>query len=236
MTEEKPFSTFCSDLIPELVSVGGFGSPTQCLPFYTYTEDGSNCTENITDWALEQFRSIYKDPNITKWDIFHYVYGYLHHPGYRSKYAANLRRELPRIPFAPDFWSFAKAGARLAEIHVHYEDQPEYQLVQVENPLKPLNWRVEKMKLSLDKSAIIYNDFLTLTGIPAAAYEYKLGNRSALEWIIDQYRVKTDPRSGITNDPNDPENPEYIVRLIKKIVTVSLETVKLVKGLPEKFE
>jgi len=208
----------------------------QCFPFHTYSEDGTNRTENITDWALEEFRKQYKDSSITKWDIFHYVYGYLHSPGYRAKYAANLKRELPRIPYAPDFWAFAKAGKRLAEIHVHYEDQPEYPLTQVENPLKALNWRVEKMKLSPDKSAVIYNDFLTLTGIPPAVYEYRLGNRSALEWIIDQYRVKTDPRSGITNDPNNPDDPDYIVRLLKKIVTVSLETVEIVKGLPEKFE
>jgi predicted helicase len=215
-----------------LTSVDG----NQCFPFYTYNEDGSNRTENISDWALEEFRKQYNDPSITKWDIFHYVYGFLHHPGYRAKYAANLRRELPRQPFAPDFHAFAKAGKRLAEIHVHFEDQPEYPLLQIENPLKPLDWRVEKMKLSPDKTALIYNDFLTLTGIPLAVYDYKLGNRSALEWIIDQYRVKTDPRSGITNDPNNPADPDYIVRLIKKIVTVSLETVQIVNGLPAQFE
>jgi len=223
-----------SNLIPNLTLTSLDGN--QCFPFHTYSEDGTNRTENITDWALEEFRKQYKDSSITKWDIFHYVYGYLHSPGYRAKYAANLKRELPRIPYAPDFWAFAKAGKRLAEIHVHYEDQPEYPLTQVENPLKALNWRVEKMKLSPDKSAVIYNDFLTLTGIPPAVYEYRLGNRSALEWIIDQYRVKTDPRSGITNDPNNPDDPDYIVRLLKKIVTVSLETVEIVKGLPEKFE
>lgn len=212
------------------------GAPIQCFPFYTYAEDGNNRTENITDWALEEYRKQYNDPAITKWDIFHYVYGFLHHPGYRAKYAANLRRELPRLPFAPDFWAFSKAGKRLAEIHVKYEDQDEYPLAQVEAPGKALDWRVVKMKLSPDKTALVYNDFLTLTGIPLAVYDYKLGNRSALEWIIDQYRIKTDKRSGIVNDPNDPEKPDYIVRLIKKIVTVSLETVQLVQGLPEQFE
>lgn len=231
----KLTGVFATKLLMDLNFFAG-GAPIQCFAYYTYNEDGSNRNENITEWSLAEFRKQYKDPTITKWDIFHYVYGYLHHPGYRTKYAANLRRELPRIPYAPDFWAFAKAGKRLAEIHVHYEDQPEYPLTQVENPLKPLNWRVEKMKLSPDKSAVIYNDFLTLTGIPPAVYEYKLGNRSALEWIIDQYRVKTDPRSGITNDPNNPGDPDYILRLLKKIVTVSLETVEIVKGLPEKFE
>jgi len=228
----KPFQALCVNRIPNLDLL----EKTQAFSFYTYSEDGTNRTENITDWALEEFRKHYQDQSLTKRSVFDYVYGYLHHPGYRAKYAANLKRELPRIPYAPDFWAFAKAGKRLAEIHVHYEDQPEYPLAQVENPLKALNWRVEKMKLSPDKSAVIYNDFLTLTGIPAAVYEYKLGNRSALEWIIDQYRVKTDPRSGITNDPNNPDDPDYIVRLLKKIVTVSLETVEIVKGLPEKFE
>ncbi len=231
----KQIGTFISNKFMDLNFFAG-GAPIQCFPFYTYAEDGNNRTENITDWALEEYRKQYNDPAITKWDIFHYVYGFLHHPGYRAKYAANLRRELPRLPFAPDFWAFSKAGKRLAEIHVKYEDQDEYPLAQVEAPGKALDWRVVKMKLSPDKTALVYNDFLTLTGIPLAVYDYKLGNRSALEWIIDQYRIKTDKRSGIVNDPNDPEKPDYIVRLIKKIVTVSLETVQLVQGLPEQFE
>ena len=104
-----------------------------------------------------------------------------------------------------DFWEFAKAGRRLGEIHLGYEDVEGYPLRFVETPGIPLDWRVEKMKLSRDKTGIKYNDFLTLDGIPAKAFEYRLGNRSALEWVIDQYRVKTDKRSGIVNDPNDPE-------------------------------
>ena len=96
----------------------------------------------------------------------------------------------------------------------------------------PLDWRVEKMKLSKDKTGIKYNDFLTLDGIPAKAFDYRLGNRSALEWVIDQYRVKTDKRSGIVNDPNRADDEEYIVRLIGKVVAVSLETVGIVEGLP----
>jgi predicted helicase len=163
------------------------------------------------------------------------VYGILHHPGYREKYAANLRRELPRVPFAPDFRAFADAGKRLAELHVKYEKQPEYPLTEIETPKKPLDWRVEKMKLSKDKTWLVYNDFLTLADIPPEVYEYRLGNRSALEWIVDQYRVTTDKRSGIINDPNNEEDRWYIRSLIKKIVTVSLETVKIVRGLP-KFE
>jgi Type ISP C-terminal specificity domain len=305
----------------------------QCFPFYVYDEDGSNRRENITDWALNEFRTHYSDPNITKWDIFHYVYAVLHHPEYRERYAANLKRELPRIPFvgfaplgraglqagvevpplingaglqpggtssrgekqipqglkplrddkqkedagrgakAPLYQSdgedggspglqagdknraegasslpkagaqpqaerpieifraFADAGKRLADLHVNYEQQPEYTLERVEKG--QLNWRVEKMRLSKDKTALIYNEFLTLKGIPPETCEYRLGNRSALEWVIDQYQVSTDKRSGITNDPNRADDPEYIVHLIGRVITVSLETMKIVKALPK---
>ena len=124
---------------------------TQCFPFYTYDEDGTNRRENITDWALAHFRTRYRDDTLTKWDIFHYNYGLLHHPDYREKYEANLKRDLPHIPFAENFWAFAKAGARLADIHVNYESQPEYDKLKfIQNPDVPLNWRVEKMKLSKD--------------------------------------------------------------------------------------
>ena len=217
-----------SDALPQ----GG----SQCFPFYTYDEDGTNLKENITDWALTQYRTHYKDDSISKWDIFHYTYGILHHPDYREKYQANLKRDLPHIPFAPSieaFWAFANAGARLADIHVNYESQPEYDnLKLVQNPNVPLNWRVEKMKLSKDKTALVYNNFLTLDGIPAKALEYRLGTRSALEWIINQYCVKTDKRSGIVNDPNRADDPQYIVRLLRQVITVSLETVDIVAGLP----
>ena len=215
--------------LPDQLPQGG----SQCFPFYTYHEDGSNRRENITDWALAQFRVHYGDDTITKWDIFHYVYGLLHHAGYRERYQANLKRELPRIPFAPDFRAFAAAGARLAQIHVGYEEQPEFPLAQVETPDMPLDWRVEKMRLSKDKTQLRYNSFLTLDGIPSEVFNYRLGNRSALEWVIDQYRVKTDKRSGIVNDPNRAEDPQYILRLIGKVINVSLETVEIVAGLPE---
>ena len=166
-------------------------------------------------------------------EIFHYVYAVLHHPSYRETYQTNLKRELPRIPFHPDFWSFVKAGRRLAEIHVFYEDQPEYHLDFIETPGVSLNLCVEKMRFSQDKTCIRYNEFLTLAGIPPEAFDYRLGNRSALDWVINQYQVKTDKRSGIINDPNRPNDPQYIVKLIGKVITVSLETVKLVKELPE---
>ena len=225
--QEWPMFALMVDKIPDQLPQGG----SQCFSFYTYDEDGTNRRENITDWALEQFRTHYRDEAITKWDIFHYVYGLLHHPDYRERYQANLKRELPRLPFGSDFWGFAKAGQRLGEIHIGYETVPEYQLAFIENREVPLGWRVEKMKLSKDKTQLVYNDFLTLDGIPAKAFDYRLGNRSALEWVIDQYCVKTDKRSGIINDSNRPDDPQYIVKLIGKVITVSLETVGIVEGL-----
>ncbi len=226
------FSTLMTNLIPDLhtlASSDGF----QCFPFYTYDEDGTNRRENITDWALAEFRTHYQDDTISKWDIFHYTYGLLHHPTYREKYEKNLKRDLPHIPFAEDFWDFAKAGAALADLHVNYESAPKYdQLRQHETPDVPVNWNVEKMKLSKDKMQLIYNDFLTLDGIPAEVYDYRLGTRSALEWVVDQYRVKVDRRSGIENNPNRETEPRYIVDLIGRVITVSLQTVEIVANLP----
>ncbi len=229
---ERPFSCFMVNFIPDLHLCGGFGTSTQSFPYYLYTEDGSQRTENLTDWALEQFRTHYADNALSKWDIFHYIYALLHHPAYREKYAANLKRELPRLPFAPDFRAFAQAGAQLADLHVNYESQTPYPLTFIETPGQPLNWRVEKMKLAQDKRSLKYNDYLTLDGIPPEVYDYKLGNRSALEWVIDQYRVKTDKRSGIESDPNRADDPQYIVRLLGQVITVSRETLKIIQNLP----
>ncbi len=251
--KEMPMFALIVSNIPDLLPQSG----SQCFPFYTYDEDGTNRKENITDWALAQFRTHYQDDSISKWDIFHYTYGILHHPEYREKYQANLKRDLPHIPppFIPPqaggeensptplsreargvseaFWSFANAGARLADIHVNYESQAEYdKLKLVQNPSVPLNWRVEKMKLAKDKTSLVYNDFLTLDGIPTKTFEYRLGTRSALEWVINQYCVKTDKRSGIVNDPNRADDPQYIVRLLGQVISVSLETVDIVADLP----
>lgn len=231
-TAEKPFTCLSVSTMPNLVFCGGFGAATQCFPLYTYTEDGANRKDNITDWVLTQFKKHYKDTKISKLDIFHYVYALLHHPQYREKYAANLKRELPRVPFSPVFWEFAKVGKELSELHINYEGQPEFKLNWLENKDAKVNYRVEIMTLSKDKGQLVYNDFLTLTGIPAEAFEYSLGNRSALEWIIDQYQVSSDKRSGITNDPNRLNDPQYIIRLVGKIITVSVNTVKLIKSLP----
>ena len=225
--QEWPMFALMVNKIPDLLPQGG----SQCFPFYIYDEDGTNRRENITDWALAQYRAHYRDDTIEKWDIFHYTYALLHHPDYRERYQVNLKRDLPRLPYTPDFWAFAKAGQRLGEIHLGYEDAEEYPLDFVETPGVRLDWRVEKMRFSKDKTQILYNEYLTLDGIPAKAFEYRLGTRSALEWVIDQYCVKTDKRSGIVNNPNREDDPQYILKLIGKVVTVSLETVEIVEGL-----
>ncbi|MDM8565732.1 N-6 DNA methylase [Candidatus Halobeggiatoa sp. HSG11] len=227
---EKPFMVVMSSYVVDLHLVGA-GSSTQCFPFYTYNEDGTNRQENIPDWTLNHFQQHYQDKTITKWAIFNFVYGLLHHPEYREKYAANLKRELPRLPMIPDFWSFSTTGEKLAELHLNYEDAKPYPLKVIENPKVPFSLKVEKMRLSKDKKQLKYNDFLTLDGIPQQTFEYKLGNRSALDWVIDQYRIKVDKRSGIINDPNRPDDEEYILELVKKIITVSQETMRLVETL-----
>ena len=232
------FNVLMANLIPDLhtlASSDGF----QCFPFYTYDKNGANLRENITDWALKKFQNNYSDNRISKWDIFYYNYGILHHPDYREKYQEDLKRSLPRIPFADDFWAFTEAGKQLADLHVNYESVPKYAGLTVkETPNMPLDLCVEKMKLSKDKTQIEYNDFLTIEDIPAEAHDYRLGTRSALEWIIDQYRIKVDKDtkkykgSYIVRNPNREEDPRYIVDLIARVITVSLETVKIIKNLP----
>ncbi|MEO8971012.1 MAG: type ISP restriction/modification enzyme [Ktedonobacteraceae bacterium] len=225
----KPFHCLAADMIACLDLL----EKTQCFPYYTYAEDGSNRRENITDWALAQFRAAYGD-EVTKWDIFHYVYAMLHHPQYRERYAENLKRELPRIPLLgkqDEFVLCVRVGKQLMELHLNYESAAEYPLKWVENRDVPVNWRVEKMRLSPGKDTLVVNEWLTLAGIPQTCYQYRLGNRSALEWVIDQYQVSKDKRSEISSDPNREDEPEYIVRLVGRVVTVSVKTVKLVDEL-----
>lgn len=237
---ERPFMAMMSNLIPDLHVVGP-GCSAQTFPFYTYAADGSNRRENITDYALEQFRTHYNEPAISKWDIFYYVYGLLHHPGYRERYALDLKRSLPRIPFAPAFRPYADAGRQLAELHLNYESAERYKLDWLLTR-KRVDYRVEKMlpKGKVDAAdgkykvyaTLKYNGTLTLQGIPERAFAYRLGNRSAVDWIVDQYRVKTDRRSGITHDPNGySDDPQYILKLIECVITVSLRTVDIVEEL-----
>ena len=140
-----------------------------------------------------------------------------------------MKRELPRIPFAPDFRAFAEAGRELARLHVDYESLPAWPLKATENESRPYTERVTKMKLSEDKHSIRINDSLTLTGIPPETFEYRLGSRSALDWIIDQYQVKGE------SDPNREDDPHYVVLLVGQVIRVSVETVRIVKSLPSLF-
>ena len=232
------FNVLMANLIPDLHTLATTDA-FQCFPFYIYDEDGTNRCENITDWALEVFQTYYDDENISKWDIFYYNYGILHHPNYRRKYQEDLKRSLPRILVASDFWTFATAGKQLANLHINYESVPKYAgLTLKEMPDIPLNWRVEKMTLLKDKTQIRYNDFLIVEGIPTEVHDYRLGKRSALEWIVDQYKLKVDKDtkkykgSYIVRDPNSKAEPQYIVDLIARVTTVSLETMKIINNLP----
>ncbi len=210
----QQWSCLVSEQIPDLhlcASIDGH----QCFPL-----------SRLADSAVETFRAHYDRPTLGKRRVFEYIYGLLHHPGYRERYAEALKKELPRIPFAPDFDAFADAGARLMDLHLHYEQQQPYRLKHIEQA--PFSWELTgKMKLAKDRRSLVYNDSLTLAGIPEEAFEYRLGHRSALEWVIDQYQRKEN------SDPNRADDPEYIVRLVKQVVTVSLETVAIVRGLPE---
>ncbi len=230
---QVPFSVLISN---QIVNEAVGGRAGQCFPFYVYDEDGGNRRENVTDWALKHFREHYGNKKITKWDIFYYVYGILHHPGYRQRFAENLKRELPRIPLAPDFRAFAKAGEKLARLHLDYEKLEPWPLEWIETPGVPLSYHVGKMRLAKDKTAIQVNDSLTLAGIPPTVFEYRLGNRSALEWVVDQYQVSEDKRSDIRSDPNRADDPQYIVRLVGQVVRVSVETVGIVNSLPAEFK
>lgn len=228
-TSNAPFQCLMTDCIPDFHMTGD----TQCFPLFTYSLNGVLRRDNITDWALAQFQAQY-GTGVTKPDIFHYVYALLHAPAYRERYKENLKRDLPRIPFVPAdaFAAFADAGRTLAALHISYEQADEYPLKQIVNKDVPFSWRVSKMRLTKDRAGVVVNDSLTLSGIPPEVFQYKLGNRSALEWVLDQYQVSVDKRSGITSDPNRADDPEYIARLVGRVVTVSVETEKCVRGLP----
>jgi predicted helicase len=206
-----PFFAVMSDVICDLLPQGG----SQCFPL-----------SHLKDSAVAQFRQHYSDDAIAKEDVFHYLYALLHHPGYRERYAGNLKRELPRIPFAPDFKAFAKAGRELARLHVEYESLKPWPLEEILNEKVPYSETVAKMKLSADKRSLTVNESLTLVGIPPETFEYRLGSRSALEWVIDQYQIKGE------SDPNREDDPGYIIRLVGQVVRVSVETTQIVKTLP----
>ncbi|AUH68630.1 hypothetical protein CXX93_10010 [Gordonia sp. YC-JH1] len=215
-------------------------------------EWGYRRVDNITD-AIQTLYANALGDTVTKDDIFYYVYGLLHDPSYRQTYAADLRKMLPHIP-TPDsrehFGRISTAGRQLTDLHTGYETVDPYPLdVEVKAGTSlddPKTWRVAKLgwgkqkapdtgKRVEDRTTIVYNKNVTITGIPEDAERYMLGSRSALAWIIDRYQVKTDKASGIVNDPNDwcdeHEDPRYIVDLIKRVTTVAVETMKIVDRL-----
>ncbi|MEB3311000.1 MAG: type ISP restriction/modification enzyme [Snowella sp.] len=224
-----PFLVQAVDCIPE-VAVGG--RTGQCLPLYRYNENGQQI-ENITDWGLTQFQNYYTDPKITKLDIFHYTYAVLHHPYYRSKYEINLKREFPRLPFYEDFHQWVKWGQALMELHLNYETIEPYGLQQVEIADK----ENPKAKLKADKinGVITLDENTQLIGVNAIAWEYKLGNRSALEWILDQYKEKKpkDPTiAKLFNTYKFADYKEQVIDLLQRVCTVSVKTMEIIQQMP----
>lgn len=212
--------------------------------------DGYRRVDNITNATLASYREHYGDAGITKEDIFFYVYALLHHPEYRERYEDDLKKMLPHIPRADGFHTYANVGRELADLHVNYERVEPYPSVQEEAslhaPADPWErYRIGERKMRFPKlgrrdkdvTRLEYNDYVTLTGIPAEAQGYSISGRSPLEWIIDRYHVKTDKASGIVNDPNDflreQGRPDAVVDLIKRLVTVSMRTQELLETLPK---
>jgi predicted helicase len=249
------FSTLITNTLPDLQVVDN----GQCYPLYIYDEQdprsghndlfAATCLTNrkrrdaLTDQGLAYFLEPYSDEKISKEDVFYYVYGLLHSPDYRERYADNLSKELPRIPrvkTAADFWAFSQAGRALAEWHLNYETVQPYPLtIEASGPLTDADYRVDKMKFAKkgDKTTVIYNGKITLRGIPEAAWDYVVNGKAALDWVMERQCIKTDKSSGIVNDANDwaietMGNPKYPLELFQRVVTVSLETMKIVKALP----
>ena len=244
----KPFSALVVDTMPDLELI----SKGQCFPRYRYQERTDAQGElpgieseleridNITDIALRAFRVRYNDNTITKDRIFDYVYGVLHAPSYRDRFANDLGKELPRIPLAPDFHAFAKAGRELAELHLGYETCEEYPLEIVfsqDVESRPEHFRIGAQTMRFDddeKTILRVNEHLNLCGIPASAHTYQVNGRTPLGWFIDRYKITQDKESGIVNDPNGWfGDPRDLIAAIRRIVHVSVESTRIIKGLPE---
>ena len=236
VAHRTPFSVLMTDCIPNN-HVGSTSDLFQCFPLYTYDTIGETRFDNVTSFALEQARELY-GATVTREEIFYATYAVLHHPAYRAKYAENLKRELPRLPLcvAPlDFAEYARIGRALGDLHVAYEQAAPFAFtVQDTTPQgQTFSFRVEKMRFNPSRSALRVNDCITLSGFTPEMFEYRLGNRSALDWLVESYRVKTDKRSGLVSDPNRPDEPNFILDLIARVATVSLETQRLIGELPE---
>jgi predicted helicase len=228
VANNKPFHCLAVNITPDVHLTGD----SQCFPFYIFNENGKR-QENISDAILHKFQAHYQDTAITKWDIFHFAYAVLHHPFYRERYAVNLKRELPRIPLAPRFYDFASAGKKLKDLHINYEHLKKFPLKRIERKTAKFDLSIERMRLDSDGSTLIYNKFLSLSGVPQDAFNYKLGTTSALEWVIEQFQFSRDPRSEIIRNPNEGGEPGYLIGLIEKVITLSIETNALVSALPD---
>jgi predicted helicase len=253
MGSTKEFSAILCNTLPDYETI----SKGQCFPMNTYEmvenigglfDTGATGTyvrkENVSDSILKDFRKAY-DSKIGKEDVFYYVYGVLHSPEYKRRFEADLKKMLPRIPFAQDFWPFSKAGRELAKWHLSYESVEPYPLQESSSQLgldPKTHYKVTKMTFGkrgkeVDKTTIVYNSAITLAGIPLEAYDYVVNGKPALEWIMERYQFTREKDSQITNDPNDwSDDPKYIIDLVKRIVRVSLETMKIVNGLPALHE
>lgn len=207
----------------------------------------------IRDWALAEFRRVYKDDKINKEDIFYYIYGLFHSKDYKSRYADNLSKMLPRIPYCKDFWSFSRAGRELGSIHLNYETENLNQVAKAIklserdsgmfatdlSELEARDFRVIKMKFAKkgskpNKSVIEFNSKIAVIDIPKEAYKYVVNGKSAIEWIMERYQIKTDKDSGIVNDPNlFSDDPRYILNLLLKVIEVSVKSVKIIDNLPK---
>jgi predicted helicase len=193
----------------------------------------------ITDETLADYQ-VKIDERVTKEDIFYYLYGILHSPEYTTRCVAELGKMIPRIPISANFWEFSKAGRSLADLHLNYETVIPWPLNGMPNESDdPSSLRVLKMRFprngqEKDRTGLVVNSQITLTGIPVEAYNYQVNGKSAIEWIMDRYEVKTDKDSGIVNDPNLwSDDPRYIVDLVARIIRVSVESAELISNLPQ---
>jgi predicted helicase len=224
----KYFHCLSSNLLIGLDTI----EKTQCLPLYRYDKEGKRI-DNITDWGLKQIQTHYQDETITKIDIFHYTYAVLHNPAYRTKYELNLKREFPRLPYYENFQKWVNWGKQLMELHINYETVTPYNLTRLDIPLKD-NQKTPKPKLKADKTknSIILDDVTTLENIPKIAWEYMLGNRCALEWILDQYKEKKPKDPTIAEKFNTYRFADYkeqVIDLLMRVCTVSVETMNIIR-------
>lgn len=206
-----------------------FLNRTVCIPLSHFDKQG-NRIDNITDWGLKQFREHYKDDNIKKEDIFNYTYAVLHNPAYKKKYELNLKRDFPRIPYYTDFWQWSNWGKKLMNWHINYESVEIYDL-KTNDEENPKENPKTKLKAIPENGEIILDENTYISGIPNLAWEYKFGNRSALHWILNQYKEKNPRDKTITEKFNNYKFSDYkqrVIELIKRLSTVSVRTMEII--------